>query len=149
MLKVVANVAGTVATLRLDVVIILRLTSEQALVLHVVDGMPQGVLHVGVQALAYAPDQRGLKAVVGTESAIGLEIDVAEIRVRPMAQPWIVIVNIFLAPQVHSVIPHIRELYRHVSRQGVGGTQVPLVAVDIRLDGGETVHGRDGSSALR
>ena len=81
--KVLADVAGTVASLGFYVVEVLRVGSGNRRIFHIVNRVAEGVVCPEAQtSLARTANEGELQSVIRAEARVRLEGNVAEIRVR-------------------------------------------------------------------
>ena len=141
--KVLADVAGTVASLGFYVVEVLGVGRETPRIFYIVNRVAEGVVCLEAQtSLARTAIKGELQSVVRAEPRVGLERDVAEVRVRTSAERWIEVVDALFAPQINAMVADVGDLERHILRELIRDTQVPLIRVDVRLVPREAVYVR-------
>src|SRR5580693_3760450 len=148
--KVLPDVTGTIASLGFYVVEVLGVGRGNRRISHIVNRVAEGVVCLEAQtSLARTANEGKLQSVVGTESRVGLEGDVAEVRVRTSAERGIEVVDALFALQIHAVVANVGNLERHVLEKLIRNAQVPLVRIDVRLMPREAVYVRWRRCSLR
>ena len=109
--KVLADVAGTVASLGFYVVEVLGVGSGNRRIFHIVNRVAEGVVCLEAQtSLARTANEGELQSVIRAEARVRLERNVAEVRVRTSAERGIEVVDALFALQIHAMVANVGDL---------------------------------------